>query len=67
MVQERVIERVGSSNPIPVDVRVLAATNRNLEDDVAAGRFREDLFYRINVVPLRLPPLRERREDLGPA
>jgi len=62
--QERVIERVGSSDPFAVDVRVLAASNRNLEDEVAAGRFREDLFYRINVVPLRMPSLRERREDV---
>jgi DNA-binding NtrC family response regulator len=62
--QERVIERVGSSEPIAVDVRVLTASNRNLEEEVAAGRFREDLFYRINVVPLRMPCLRERREDV---
>jgi DNA-binding NtrC family response regulator len=62
--QERVIDRVGGSGPIEIDVRVLAATNRDLEADVAAGRFRADLFYRINVVPLNLPPLRERREDI---
>jgi two-component system response regulator AtoC len=62
--QERRIERLGSSEPIEVDVRVLAATHRDLETDVAEGRFRADLFYRINVVPLRVPPLRERREDI---
>ena len=62
--QERRIERVGGSAPIEVDVRVLAATNRDLERDVSDGRFRADLFYRINVVPLDLPPLRERREDI---
>jgi DNA-binding NtrC family response regulator len=62
--QERRIDRVGGSEPVEVDVRVLAATNRDLEQDVAEGRFRSDLFYRINVVPLELPPLRERRGDL---
>jgi DNA-binding NtrC family response regulator len=62
--QERHIERLGSNQTIDVDVRVLAATNRDLEREVAAGRFRADLFYRINVVPLELPPLRERREDI---
>ena len=62
--QERQIERVGANAPIEVDVRVLAATHRDLERDVADGRFRADLFYRINVVPLELPPLRERREDI---
>ncbi len=62
--QERTIERLGSAQPIEVDVRFLAATNRDLEREVAAGRFRSDLYYRIAVVPIALPPLRERREDI---
>ncbi len=62
--QERTIERVGGTQPIPVDVRVLAATHRDLEHEVEEGRFRPDLYYRINVVPLAMPPLRERREDV---
>jgi two-component system nitrogen regulation response regulator NtrX len=56
--------RVGGQRPVKVDVRVLSATSRNLADEIAAGRFREDLFYRLNVVPVRIPPLRERREDI---
>lgn len=56
--------RVGGQRPIKVDVRVLSATSRNLADEIAAGRFREDLYYRLNVVPVRLPALRERREDI---
>jgi two-component system, NtrC family, nitrogen regulation response regulator NtrX len=56
--------RVGGQRPVKVDVRVLSATSRNLQDEIASGRFREDLFYRLNVVPVRLPPLRERREDI---
>ena len=56
--------RVGGQRPVKVDVRVLSATSRNLQDEIAGGRFREDLFYRLNVVPVRLPPLRERREDI---
>ncbi len=64
LLQERSIERLGGRRPISVDVRIIAATNRNLEDAVAEGRFRDDLFYRLNVVTLTLPPLRERKEDI---
>ncbi|HEY1143190.1 MAG TPA: sigma-54 dependent transcriptional regulator, partial [Sphingomicrobium sp.] len=56
--------RIGGQRPIKVDVRVLSATARNLADEITAGRFREDLYYRLNVVPVRIPPLRERREDI---
>ena len=62
--QEKQIERLGGSSTIEVDVRVIAATNRNLEADISEGRFRADLFYRINVVPIELPTLAERREDI---
>src|SRR5207244_13168010 len=62
--QEQTFERVGGSRRVEVDVRVVASSNRELSSEIAAGRFREDLFYRLNVVPLRVPPLRERREDI---
>ncbi len=64
VLQERTIVRVGDTVPIKADVRVMAATNRNLSAMAQAGQFRKDLFYRLNVVPVRIPPLRERREDI---
>ena len=64
VLEEKVIERVGDNRPIPVDARVITATNKNLEDLVKNGSFREDFYYRINVIPIRIPPLRERQEDI---
>ncbi|HEY0025136.1 MAG TPA: sigma-54 dependent transcriptional regulator [Longimicrobium sp.] len=63
--QEGIVTRVGGAKPITVDVRVLAATNKDLEEEIKGGRFREDLYYRLNVIPLHVPPLRERREDIS--
>lgn len=63
--QEREIERVGGTRTIPVDTRIVATSNRNLEEAVAAGKFREDLFFRLNVITLQLPPLRERKDDIS--
>ena len=64
VLQEQVFERVGGATRVEVDVRVIATSNRDLTAEMAAGRFREDLYYRLNVVPIRVPPLRERREDI---
>ena len=64
VLQDGVVTRIGGSKPVQVDVRVLAATNKNVEAEIAAGRFREDLYYRLNVVPIHVPALRERREDI---
>ncbi|UFS71236.1 sigma-54 dependent transcriptional regulator [Geomonas sp. RF6] len=66
VLQEQEVERVGSNRQIKLDVRVVSATNVNLEDEVKRGNFREDLFYRLNVIPLLIPPLRERTEDILP-
>jgi len=65
-IQEKEIERIGGRTTIKTDVRIVAATNRNLQEETSAGRFRIDLFYRLNVFPLNLAPLRERREDISP-
>jgi DNA-binding NtrC family response regulator len=61
---EREIDRLGSTKPTPIDVRVITATHRNLEDLIKEGNFREDLFYRLNIIPINLPPLRERKTDI---
>jgi two-component system response regulator FlrC len=66
VLQEKEVERIGGSSTLALDVRVLATTNRNLRGEVAAGRFREDLYYRLNVFPLALSPLRDRRDDILP-
>src|SRR5438046_2390733 len=64
VLQEREAIPVGGTEPIPVDVRVVAATNRDLEDDIKRGRFRTDLYYRLNVIAIHIPPLRDRRDDI---
>lgn len=66
VLQEQVVERVGGGKPIKIDVRIVAATNKDIEKAVGAKLFREDLFYRLNVFPITIPPLRERREDIAP-
>jgi len=65
VLQEKEVDRIGGDRPIPVDVRVMATTNREIEKLLNEGNFREDLFFRLNVIPFRLPPLRERREDIA--
>ncbi len=64
VLQEQEVERLGSARTIKVDVRVIAATNKNLEEAIQRGEFRDDLFFRLNVIPIQVPPLRERREDI---
>jgi len=64
VLQGKEIEKIGGSTPIPIDVRIIAATNSLLEEKIKSGAFREDLYYRLNVIPLSVPPLRERKEDI---
>ena len=64
MIQHKTFEQVGGAEPIKVDVRIIAATNRDIEREVEEGRFRADLYYRLNVLPIYIPPLRERRDDI---
>ena len=64
VLQEKVIDRIGATKPKEVDVRIICTTNRNIEEDVKEGKFREDLYYRISVFPIRIPPLRERRDEI---
>ena len=66
VLQEGEVERLGSSRTIKVDVRVIAATNKDLEEEIEKGTFREDLFFRLSVIPIRVPPLRDRRDDIPP-
>ena len=64
VLQERRIDPVGGLNNIPIDVRVIAATHRNIQEEIKSGNFREDLYYRLNVIPIEIPPLRQRRTDI---
>jgi DNA-binding NtrC family response regulator len=65
-IEDRRVERIGAAKPVDIDLRILAASNKDLEQEVAAGRFREDLLFRLRVVELAVPPLRDRREDILP-
>ena len=64
VIQEKEVRRIGSDKVLPIEVRVIAATNRNLQEEVRKDNFREDLYYRLNVLQLNIPPLRERKEDI---
>ena len=64
VLQEKEFERIGSNTTLKIDVRIIAATNRDLEKEIEEGQFRLDLFYRLNISPIHLPPLRERKEDI---
>ena len=64
VLENRPFRRVGGTADIKVDVRIISATNQDIKEEILAGRFREDLYYRLNVVPLHIPPLRERKEDI---
>lgn len=66
VLQESEVQRLGSGKPIPIDIRIIAATNRNLAEMVRQGNFREDLYYRLNIIPIEIPPLRQRRQDIIP-
>src|ERR1043166_67343 len=66
VLQEREVDRLGGKKPLPIDIRVISTTNRDLREMIRTGKFREDLFYRLNVVPIRLFPLRERIDDIEP-
>jgi len=66
VLQERKVRSIGAASEVAVDVRLVAATNRNVEDDVRTGRFRQDLYYRLNIIRIEMPPLRQRREDIRP-
>ncbi len=65
MLQNKTFERVGGETTIKVDIRLLAATNKNLEEEIKKGKFREDLFYRLNIININIPPLRERKDDIS--
>lgn len=66
VLQEKVVDRIGSKQSIPIDARIICTTNRSIENEVKEGRFREDLYYRINVFPIKIPPLKDRKEDIEP-